>query len=322
MQYIWTWWQSVTYGWTGLMQQWFGAKPRWENPPADYIRETRHLDKTMVADSKPVVWPTEYRDLRLGLGPVRQTPWAGSVGGKPVQLVAGAMSRPIKVQNWYGGPRYVDGDLVKNYAPGEAYHVTVPGPVRYGWAVEGYPDGLNQGDRHWYGLEADGTAHEMIGFWQTDWSCVHYRKYDPDGNMIDGIPDGRGATVKGNVQWTSLAWDVGDKPHRLGLVFRWLGKHPTEGWTDAPEPWASKFDNPAYGKVYRLSREEYDRQMSLGPNEEQKSFLDSLRFYGAIPYDQGGYDWHGSIGLIAGSQQAQSTISELDIPLSALEEAV
>ena len=318
MQYIWTWWQSVTYNWTGLMQQWFGAKPRWKNPPADYIRETRRLDKTMVTDSKPVVWPNEYRDLKLNVGPVRQVPYQGSVGGHPVQLGTDPMARTIRVQNWYGGDRYIDGDFYYSYKPGQSYHVKVPGPIRYGWAVQGYPNGLNQGDRHLYILEADGTAHEMIGFWQTDWTCVHYRKYDPDGNMVDGIPDAKGAPHKGNIQWTSLAWDVGDEPHRLGMSFYQLGNFP-DGVGDSPPPYDA-WDTPSYGKLYRLSREEYERQISLGPDEEQRNFLDSLRFYGAVPFDRGGAGWSANVAFISGSQQAESTVGELDIPISALEE--
>ncbi len=324
MGYQWTQHQAQTYTWTGFWFWLFGAKPRWTNPTSDVQPGTRFLKKGNVQSSIKVQWPAELKDLSLGLE-VKQKPWQGTVsGGKPVQMVSDTKTKGFSVDNIYGGLRYKDGVPFKDYKAGERYTVSIPVPLRDGWGIEGYPNASNTGDRHWYGIEADGTAHEVIWMGIGTPTVLNYTKYAPDGSLLDGIMTTdemgtypRGA-VKGHQQWTSLAWNKGDEPHVLGIVFKALGNNPVNGDGDSPEPYAS-WALPAYGQTYRLSEAEYDRQMALGPDQEQANFLSSLRFHGVESYDQGKQTWHGSIGMIAGAQQANNTVANLDIPISELE---
>ena len=327
MNYVWSYWQSVTYHWKGWVWQLWGAKPRWYNPTCDVPSGVRHLNTELAAgETVKIDWPDELKDKSIGLGPVGQVPWDGTVGGgKPVQMVFKGNLKGFKVDNPWGGMRVKDGELERWYKPGERYDVNVPSPIRNGWAVEGYPNGKNTGDRHWYGVEEDGTAHEVIWLGIGTNTVSAYSKYDPEGNLVDGLvnlnKDGsyepRGV-VKGHQQWTSIAWNVGDPRHRLGIVFKSLGRNAETGEGDSPEPYGS-WEYPAYGQLYRLSEEEYQRQLTYDPNDEQRILLDSLRYYGVEPYDQGGSSWHGSIGMVSGAQHRMSTIHELDIPLSELE---
>lgn len=328
MSYLWqSWWQEVTYNWYGWIWDWWGYKPRWSNPTCDVPPGTITKNTTLAeGPSQKIEWPEEYRSLKIGTGPVGQTyVYAGSLAnaGKPVQLVDPNNTVVMLMDNKYGG-RWLKrhGEVVDLPGSNVNYRglpVKIPRPLHNGWGIEGYPNGNNGGDRHWYGVDPEtGTVWEAIQFYPNNGTVGTLMVYDNEGNIIEGFIDGKSA-VKGGQQWTSLAWNYGDEPHRLGMVFKWLGKHPTEGWTDSPEPWATKFENPAYGRLYRLSDEEYQRQLSLDPDQEQRNFLDSLRFYGAEPYDQGGSGWHGSVAFVAGAQQKKSTVPELDIPIAELE---
>lgn len=305
--YTWTWWESVTYDWPDWTRPWL-APPRWRNPTCDVT--TRRVDETRVTASEPRQWPVELAGLNLTCDPPRQTPWQGSVGGGPIQTVDPTMTRRFTIDNKWGGNLYRDGQLVGRYGPGERWQVDVPMPVRNGWAVEGYPNALNQGDRHWFGIEPDGTAHECIwlGLNNTP-TMLNYCKYAPDGTLLTGMP---GGVVKGGQQWTRLAWDRFDEPHRLGIVFHNLGGGDGTG---PPALW----DFPRYGQTFRLSTAEYRRQLSLGVDPEQLAFLNALHFHGAEAYDRGGQRWHGSIGMVAGAQWLGSKLGELQIPLSSLE---
>lgn len=328
MGYLWdSWWQSATYSWTGWTWQLFGYKPRWRNPTCD-VPPGMITKNTQLAEgvSTKIEWPEEYRDLSIGTGPVGQTNvWQGTLSGagKPVQLVDPDNTVVMKMDNKNGGTWLKQTGEVVELPPTNVFYtglpVNIPRPLHDGWGIEGYPNGANTGDRHWYGVDPNtGTVWEAIQFFPELGTVGTLMVYDNQGNVIEGFVDGKSA-IKGGQQWTSLAWNYGDQPHRLGMVFKWLGRHPTEGWTDSPEPWATKFKNPAYGRLYRLSEEEYQRQLALNPDSEQKNFLDSLRFYGVEPYDQGGNGWHGTIGFVAGAQQKQSTVPNLDIPISELE---
>lgn len=313
--YLWqNWHQQISYDWQGWVWDWFGFKPRWTNPTCDV--KNRHVDKTLVGSSEPREWPSELRDLNLAFGPVAQKPMMGSVPGSvPMQMVDPNKTTTVTVGNNWGGWRFKNGVKTEWLPAGTTYDVIIPTPMNNGLAHEGYPNHGSQGDRHWYGIEPDGTAHECIWMqWGPNWwdhaRCLHYMKYDPQGNMIDGIPGG-GNIVKGGIQWTAHAWNRYDEPHRLGCVIHNMGGG--DGWGD-PYNW----DFPRYGQVFRLSEDRY-KELYPSADEEQRRFLDSLRHYGVVPFDTGGNGWFVAIAEVGGAQWVGSTLGELDIPVSDLE---
>lgn len=308
--------------WIRWLLKLLGYKP-WTNPFTD-VGDERQLDLTLVGDSVEIEWPEEVRDWPVDFSPPAQRPYKGSVGGGiPVQKVDPSKTRRIRVYNQWSGT-LVENDIDTGTDPGENYYVDVPVPESGEWAVQGYPNELATGDRHWYGVEPDGTAHEMISFWPTDWSCHHYAKYAPDGTILHRVDPG-GSVVKGNVRWTGIALNRGDKPHRLGLVFKQLGKEVDHSvpdgnlrfgqpGSDGEQDWAY----PRYGQWYRLSLNAYQR-LSAKANAEQQTVLDSAFHFGFIPYDRGGYGDKANVGMIAGAQWVGSTLDEIDMKLSDLE---
>lgn len=331
MSYGWAnWHQQVSYGWKG----WFAYKPRWTNPRSDAIGP-RHICTDTVTSSKPIEWPVEYRDVALWAGPVGQTSiWQGTLlgAGQPVQRVDRMHLREFVIDNRYGGDLWRDGKFIEHLSAGQQWEAYIPEPVRLrqdGWAVEGYPNALNKGDRHWYGVEDDGTCHEAIwtvalehiagtvfsglkGDTMADYCC-----YAPDGSLLTGIMKGSHVgVVKGNVQWTSLAWNRGDPPHRLGAVFHDLALVAMNA--AASDGTRADWTFPAYGQLFRLSSEVYNR-LSANADDEQQSFLDSLHNHGVMPYDTGGNDWGASISIVAGAQHVGSTIGDLSIQITDLE---
>lgn len=310
-RYVWTAWESLTYEWTGLLRALAG--PKWRNPVCDVT--DRYVCKDTVSESVKMSWPDELKDLRMGCDIPSQVPWQGSVGGQPVQMVNPTKYKTFTVDNVYGGTRIVAGEPDRYYKPGEKYKVKIPVPVTGEWAVQGYPNGKNDGDRHWYGIEPDGTAHEVIWLGIGTPTVASYNKWSPKGERLDSIPR-KGSVVKGDIQWTAHAWNRFDEPHRLGIVFYNFGNSP-EGWGDGTgEP--AKWTFPAYGQILRLSEECYDR-LSENADWEQQAFLDSCRYHGIVPFDRGKKEWHGTIAMVSGAQHVGSTIPQLNIPLSELE---
>lgn len=327
MGYPWeNWHQQISYDWKGFMKL-FAYKPRWENPVCDVPPGLRRLNTEIAGDSQPVEWPAELSNLTVDIGPPRQKPYQGSVGGQPIQMVSRKKMRLFTIDNKWGGVLVRDGEIVGETKAGERYEILVPRPIREdqdGWAVQGYPNMLNTGDRHWYGIEEDGTAHECIWLGIGTDTMSTYCRYAPDGSLLDGIVDSRGTygVVKGNVQWTSIAWNRGDPPHRLGLAFYNLAASDIPGFSDGDnEEWTT----PAYGQLYRLSERAYDRMMETA-DEEQQDLLVSGRFNGFMPFDRGGSKMGGGMALVSGSQwgiggqwDKPSTLEDLDIRFSDLE---
>lgn len=319
MGYPWkNWHQQVSYDWTRPPGSWFAYKPRWSNPTTDMPQRT-NLVTDRVTASVPMQWPVEYHGAPIDVT-VRQTPWQGSVGGKPVQHVDKMKMRRFMVDNKYGGELFRNGMSQGLTKAGEQWEVMVPRPVREaqdGWAVEGYPNMLNDGDRHWYGLEDDGTAHECIWLGIGTDTMLDYCRFAPDGTLLDGVvKHGRVGVVKGNVSWLSLAWNAGDAPHRLGLVFHNLAREGVNG--AASDGTRDDWTQPAYGQVFRLSAEVYNR-LSLNADAEQQAFLDSARHHGFMPYDVGGATWKAGVGMVAGAQHTRSTVSDLELSVTDLE---
>lgn len=320
--YMWTFAEQLTYDWPSWARSLFRAPKRWQNPICDVGAE-RHLDRTLVESSEPIEWPDELRDLEVDFGPPRQKPYQGSVGGKPVQSVNPDRTRRFTVHNKYRGNLIVDG--VEAGPLDGPYQVDVPVPYQNGWGVEGYPNGGNLGDRHWYGVEPDGTAHEMIWFNQIDSTCAHYAKYAPDGTITHRVDPG-GSVVKGNVQWTSLALNQGDPAHRLGLVFHNLGATVDHSVDDqivrfgnAGSDGDADWDYPRYGQWFRLSRAAYDR-LSVGVTDIFiQSVLDSAHYHGFIPYDRGGQTPGASVGMIGGGQHERSKLAQIRMGVKDLE---
>lgn len=311
--------------WIRWLLDLFGYRP-WRNPKTD-IRDERKLDLSLVDESIQIEWPEEIKDWKVDFTPPAQKPYKGSVGGGvPVQLLDPSKTKKIMVHNQWRGT-LIENGVDTGIDPGDDYYVDVPVPVSGEWAIQGYPNENAGGDRHWYGIEPDGTAHEMISFWTTDWSCHHYAKYAPDGTILHRVDPG-GSVVKGNIRWTGVALNRNDKPHRLGLVFKKIGKdwdntywdgnvrfgEPDEHWSDGEQNW----EYPRYGQWYRLSSEAYVR-LSAKADAEQQAVLDSAYYFGFIPYDRGGALDQANVGMIAGSQWVGSTIGELDIKLKDLE---
>lgn len=326
MGYGWTnWHQQTSYDWKGWAKN-FAYKPRWSNPHSD-VPDTRYVNTDTVSDSRPMKWPEEYRGLSLWFGPVGQdSVWRGSLlgAGMPVQRVDKKYSRMFTIDNRYGGDLYRDGKLVGKIPAGEKWDVLVPQPVRLhedGWAVEGYPNLLNKGDRHWYGVEDDGTAHESIWILAKEHggnnTMLDYCKFAPDGTLLTGVSrNGKAGVVKGNVPWTSLAWNRDDAPHRLGAAFHNLAVVGMNG--AASDGTRADWTFPAYGQLFRLSPRVYEL-LSKNANEEQQAFLDSLFLHGVMPFDTGGNSWGAGTAMIAGSQHKGSTIADMDILITDLE---
>ena len=336
MRYLWTWWESVTYCWPDWTRTWLAPK-RWTNPQSDVTTE-RRLELHRVLESQPVRWPEELADLRLNLGPPGQEPWEGTVGGGvPMQLVDPNRTSRFRVTGKYSGTRYFrtseEEDFTTSFIPDwDGYEIDLPNPIQGGWGYEGYPNPANRGDRHWFGLERNGTAHEAIWLNPDFKTLDHYIKYSPTGAVLDKLIPA-GTVVKGDIQWTAHALNRGDPPHRLGCVFHNLGHYrDAEGnliWGDG-QGYQAEWEVPAYGQMYRLSDQAYGRLTQQGLDLEQSWVVDSLRYFGVVPYDRGGrlkpnpqhqtdFVPHMTIGLVSGQQWIGSTVAELEIYVSDFE---
>lgn len=334
MGYFWkNWHQEVSYNWTGFMSL-FAYRPKWTNPTSDMPNRTNLASLGIVTDSEPVDWPEEYQGGRINTA-VRQKVWMGSVGGIPVQRVDPMRVRRFTIINRWGGYLVRDGVDQGYLNSGQTWEVDVPVPVRLaedGWAVEAYPNAGNDGDRHWYGVEDNGTHHEAIwivtdehfalGRWSGSGNTMlDYCKYAPDGTLLTGVSSrtGYAGVVKGCVSWLSLAWQRGDSPHLLGMAMNNLAR---DGYNGAPSDGdRDDWEHPAYGRHYRLSPEAYTR-LSVNADSEQQTFLDAIFHYGIIPYDRGGATSStlgAGVGMVAGAQHVGSTLPQLDIKVSDLE---
>lgn len=329
MGYLWAnWFQQISYDWSGFLSL-FAYKPRWTNPTSDMPKRT-NLNTEPVSSSVPMNWPAEYQGSTLNLS-VGQNVWQGSVphAGQPVQRVDKSKTRTFWIDQKYGGEVIIDGVSQGYKKAGERWSVEVPRPVREaqdGWAVEGYPNAGNRGDRHWFGLEDDGTAHECIWLGIGTDTMLDYCKYAPDGSLLTGSKSAAGfaGVVKGCISWLSVAWNAGDKPHRLGMGMSNLARLgvngvPSDGTRD-------DWTEPAYGQVFRLAPEVYNR-LSATADEEQQNFLDSLFYYGIMPYDVGGaamgtVKYGGGVGMVAGAQHKDSSVGKLEIKFTDLELAI
>lgn len=334
--------QEISHDWKGFLAL-FKFRPEWKNPKTDMYKRTNIADHYVVSDSVPVDFPKEFEGGHIKTS-ISQTVWAGSVnGGSPVQAVDPTKTRRFRINNQYTRDLIVDGEELGQIKSGEHFYVDVPEPVRLkqdGWAIEGYPNAANLGDRHWYGIEKDGTTHEMI--WCT--TAEHYRdaglgaftpaepntaikycKYAPDGTMVTGVLNGGKpmGVVKGDISWLSIAWNAGDEPHLLGCAFNELALLGFDGAGSdgSMEDW----DHPAYGRHYRITEALYNELMAKATTADERSFALSLRIYGFIPYDRGGhYDlakgpMNGGFGIVAGAQHVGTGLEALKIPVDELE---
>lgn len=332
--------QETSYRWTGLMSK-IAYRPRWTNPASDIPQRT-NLRKGVIVSSEPIDWPKEYHGGKINTATAQKV-WMGSVGGGiPAQRVDASKSRLFRITNKYGGELYKDGVKLGYRKAGKAWDVLVPEPVRLkedGWAVEGYPNAANNGDRHWYGVEDNGITHEMI------WTVAeeHYKvsgltafkpnppntasnycRYSPTGELLDGVKhknSGAYGVVKGNISWLSVAWNAHDEPHTLGIVWNELANVGLNG--ESSDGLRSDWTHPAYGGHYRLSQEGYSRLIETA-TPEQKNFLDAARFYGFITYDRGGtFDYSAPLGAgiakVAGAQHVDLGLDVLDLLVTDLE---
>ncbi len=312
MGWSWSWAESVTYDWPDWTRPWL-APPRWTVPRCDVL--TRPVDLTEVLDSEPREWPTELRNLYVTTPPPPVRPWQGSVptGGIPVQRVSRDRPAQLVVSNPWGGTDIATGEF---HPGGHSYTRTIPTPISGDWGVEGFPNPLAGSDRHWVGIEADGTCHEAISFRPPTatapaW-CEAYVQVAATGVPHHAVfPGGaawKGGAFRPDFAWSQLAWNRGDQPHRLGMYLYDIGGGDgTKDWTF-----------PAYGQCVRLSEKAF-RELSWTADTEQLAFLTALRRHGAELYDRGGAYWHASVGFVAGAQWAGSTLGRLAIPVSALE---
>lgn len=308
---MWSLAESVTYNWPDWTRPWL-APPRWSVPRCDVL--TRPVDLTEVAASEPMEWPAPLAGLNLTTPPPPSVPWQGSIGWcVPMQRVDRRVMTQLAVSNPYGGTDVATGTTYKG---GQGYSVPIPAPVAGFWGWEGFPTATAGGDRHWVGVEMDGTTHEAISFRPPTatapaW-CETYASFAPDGRPLHHITPGgavwMGGKFRENFSWPRVAWSRGDQPHRLGL---WL--HDLGGG-DGTQPWSF----PAYGQTVRLSEKVY-RELSWAADAEQLAFLTALRRHGAEIYDRGAQHWHASFATVAGAQWAGSTLGKLRIPVAALE---
>ncbi len=324
---------AVSYGYEYPSPEWFwkifGVHHPWSNPHTD-VGQERRVDTTRVGSSVPVDWPAEYANLKIDFDPPRQTPWKGSVsGGHPVQAADPTRTKKVRVRNRWGGTLIEDGvdtgrELRRDYS------VRIARPARerdHGWAWQGYPNPGASGDRHLYLVWPDGTVEEMIGFYPDVMTCEHYARYGPDGEVLHRIDPG-GSVVKANLQWTRLALNRGDTPHRMGLVFHELGDEPDHSIPDGIERWnlerhksdgiRADFAVPRYGQWFRLSDEAH-RRLIVGANLEQRMVLDGANEHGFLPVDRGGSGWEPGPAMISGAQWDGSTLGDLQIRVADLE---
>lgn len=334
--------QEVSYNWKGFLAL-FKFRPPWKNPKTDMHKRANIRDDEVVTASVPVQFPSEFDGGAIETS-ISQTVWAGSVnGGKPVQAVDPTKTRRFRINNKYTRTLIIDGEDQGVIRSGEHFYVDVPEPVRLkqdGWAVEGYPNAAAGGDRHWYGIEPDGTTHEMIWITAREQyrasgleafmpgepdTAAKYCKYAPDGTMLTGLFSGDReiGVVKGNLSWLSLAWNAGDEPHLLGATFNELALRGHDGAHSdgSMEEW----EHPAYGRHYRITDALFNRLMDQAATQDEKNFYLSLRVYGFIPYDRGGnYDLQeapmgGSFGIVGGAQHVGTGLESLKIPLDEIE---
>lgn len=334
--------QEISYKWKGFLAL-LKFRPSWKNPETDMYERTNLANNYIVSDSVPVKFPAEFSGGTINTS-ISQTVWDGSVhGGKPVQAVDPNKTRRFRINNEYTRELIVDGESKGEIGAGEHFYVDVPEPVRLkedGWAVEGYPNVGNGGDRHWYGIEPDGTTHEMIWITTSEQykasglgafappepnTAAKYCKYSPDGTMLTGLRSGdlEIGVVKGNLSWLSIAWNAGDEPHLLGASFNELALHGHNGARSdgSMEEW----EHPAYGRHYRISEKLFNDLRVDAKTDDEYNFYLSLRVYGFIPYDRGGtYDpqkgpMEGRFGIVAGSQHVGTGLEALEIPIDELE---
>ena len=313
--YLWNPTEAFTYGWPDWTRWFWGVPPRWQPPICDVPE--RPLNTRAVVASEPREWPVELRHLDLGIMVPGTVPYEGSVphGGIPVQRVTRAKMTTFTVTNPYGGMDLATGDTIRG-----RYRLDLPTPTSGQYGHEGYPnpDIWKDVDRHWIGVEDDGTV------WETIWMAanapagpevMNVAAWNPDGSPKHVLAPG-GAVFKGQAfhedfRWSAHALNRYDPPHRLGV---WLYDL---GGGDGDQAWAF----PRYGQILRLSTAVYERLYPTA-NAEQRIVLDSLHTYGATIYDRGGdakRGWHCSLGMVAGRQWVGSTLANFRIPLAALE---
>lgn len=289
-------WQQTTVWWAPFWR-WLFQVPDWS--PATCDVKQRPLDTTTVGSSRPVEWPEGWAATQVGTNPTADLSYDRmSLSGYPMQRARPDRSERFTLNNTYTG---------------EVRDIYLPGPVSpLGWWTESMParDALGSDgvwDRHWIGVQDDGTTFEAIQLRRSPLRGVlSYGVWSPDGRLIEGRP-----VTAGGVAIHRLVYDRFDQPHRLGLaVSNYAGADGSKDW-----PF------PRCGDWVRLSAAALDRVHTSKPTAEVLTFAEMLHTHGAVIFDRGG-DGNkpgGAFAFTAGAQWAQRPLQSLSLTFGDLE---
>jgi hypothetical protein len=289
-------WQQTTVQWAPFWR-WLFQVPEWI--PAACDVKHRPVDTTTVGVSRPVEWPAGWADTVIHSNPTADLTWDKmSLRGYPMQRARPDRSERFQLNNTYTG---------------ELRDVYLPGPSgSLGWWTESMParDAIgsdNVWDRHWIGVQDDGTVFEAIQLRRSPVRGVlGYSVWNADGRLIEGRP----VTAAG-IALHRLVYDRFDTPHRLGLaIANYSGGDGDKDW-----PF------PRCGDWVRLSAAALDRVHASKPTAEVLSFAEMLHTHGAVIFDRGG-DGNkpgGSFAFTAGAQWAQRPLQALSLTFNDLE---
>lgn len=177
------------------------AVPSWRCPPADKYRV--HRDRTPAGPSEPIPWTPAY-DMEVEIQPSRLDMSHGvRMTGMPVEAVpVGTQLRKVHIySSMRGKPR---DEMVPINPTGRAW-------------IEGHPMSTGAFDRHWIGVEGDGTAHEYIQMAATGskWRAMDGGVWSPSGELIRGFSC---TAARRQLSSMLLTRDILDNPCVVGCV--------------------------------------------------------------------------------------------------------
>jgi hypothetical protein len=141
-----TWAQQASIGWPAWLRSLFGIPP-WSCPPADNLDGMDRQGGLVRGASYTASWPAELATVPIAFGAYR-TPWQGTLGGLPVQIVGGPVESWTSINPWLGN---------------QVSQAPMPTPTAgFRW-INGHPARDGAYDRDWHGWDpATGWLYETI----------------------------------------------------------------------------------------------------------------------------------------------------------------